>query len=260
MDNQKVFKDKNKLQVIKELRKYTVILKAANGNGRVVIDTTDYCESLDKLFLDTEKFKRLDTDSTINRLSTLQSYLWKLYNRNKISEDVYQEIRLKNAKVARARGLPNVLKSFERIPSFRPIIDTIGSTHYNLWKYITKLLNPLTQNKYSLKDTFDAAELIKKIPKELIRNEEYTLISLDVVSLFTNLPLRKTVNIVLDRVYNQKLIGTTLSKKVLKKLILDTCQKTTFTFNNIIYKQKDGLSMGASLGTVLTNIIMKDCE
>ena len=75
LDNQKVFKDKNKLQVIKELRKYTVILKAANGNGRVVIDTTDYCESLDKLFLDTEKFKRLDTYSTINRLSTLQSYL-----------------------------------------------------------------------------------------------------------------------------------------------------------------------------------------
>ena len=44
-----------------------------------------------------------------------------------------------------------------------------------------KVLNPLTQNEYSLKDTFDADEQIKKIPKEIIRNEEYTLISLDVV-------------------------------------------------------------------------------
>ena len=40
---------------------------------------------------------------------------------------------------------------------------------------MTKLLNPLTQNGYSLKDTFDrnvSAGSIKKIPKELIRNED----------------------------------------------------------------------------------------
>ena len=44
-----------------------------------------------------------------------------------------------------------------------------------------------------MKDTFDAVECIKKIPKELMRNNEYTLISLDVVWLFTNVPLRKTL-------------------------------------------------------------------
>ena len=71
-----------------------------------------------------------------------------LYNRNEISEEVYQEIRPKNAKIARAHGLPKVHKSFDRVPSFQPIIDTIGSTHYNVGKYIMKLLNPLTQNKY----------------------------------------------------------------------------------------------------------------
>ena len=49
-------------------------------------------------------------------------------------------------------------------------------------------------------------------------------------------------------------------RKVLKKLILDTCQKTTFTFNNIIYEQRNGVSMKASLGPVLANIIMTECE
>ena len=187
---------------MKELRKDTVILKADKGIGVVVIDTTDYYESLKKLFSDTTNFKTLDADPTNTRLSTLHSYLWKLYNRNEISEEVYQEIRPKNAKVARAHGLPKVHKSFERVPSFRPIIDTTASTQYNVGKYITKLLNPPTQNKYSLKDIFDAAERIKKKPNELIRNEEYTLISLDVVPWFTNESLRKTVNIILDCVYN----------------------------------------------------------
>ena len=49
-------------------------------------------ESLNKLFSDTAKIKRLDVDPTNTKLSTLQSYLRKLYNRNKISKEVYQEI------------------------------------------------------------------------------------------------------------------------------------------------------------------------
>ena len=130
-----------------------------------------------------------------------------------ISEDVYQEIRPKNAKVARAHGFPKVHESFERVPSFEPIIDIIGFTQYNVGKYIRKLLNPLTQSEVSLKDNFDAAERIKNILKELLRKEEYTLISLDVVSLFTNVPLRNTVSIVLNRVYNQNYLIKESSKE-----------------------------------------------
>ena len=51
-----------------------------------------------------------------------------------------------------------------------------------------------------------------------------------------------------------------MQKNVLKKLILYTCQKTCFTFNNNIYEQNDGLRMGAFLGPVLANIIMTECE
>ena len=73
LDNRKVFKDKKKLQVIKELRKDIVILKPDKNNGLVVIDTSGYYESLDKLFSDTTKL-RLDADPTKTRLSTLGSF------------------------------------------------------------------------------------------------------------------------------------------------------------------------------------------
>ena len=91
-------------------------------------------------------------------------------------------------------------------------------------------------------------------------NEECRFISLDVVCLFTNVPLYKTVNITLKRVTNEKLIQTSLSKRSLKTLILDTCQKTTLSFNNKLYEQIDGVSMGGSLGPVLANIISTECE
>ena len=84
-------------------------------------------------------------------------------------------------------------------------------------------------------------------------------VSLDVVSLFTNVPLRKTGTIILKRVYSEKLINT-LSKRSLKKLILDTCQKMALSFNDKLYEQIDRVSMGGSLGPVLANIIMTECK
>ena len=50
-------------------------------------------------------------------------------------------------------------KSFENIPPFRPIVDTIGTTH-KVGKYLCELLNPLASNEFTLKDSFDAADRI----------------------------------------------------------------------------------------------------
>ena len=102
-------------------------------------------------------------------------------------------------------------------------------------------------------------EKIRAIPRNLY-NEGYVLVSFDVKSLFTNVPLRKTVDVILDRVYREKVITTNLKKRSLKKLILDTCSKTAFSCNNVLYEQIDGVSMGACLGPVLANIIMTELE
>ena len=72
--------------------------------------------------------------------------------------------------------------------------------------------------------------------------------------------LTKTVNIILERViFTQKLIDTNLPNGW-KKLILDSCNKTAFSFNNKIYEQIDGVSMGSSLEPVLTIKILTEFE
>ena len=40
------------------------------------------------------------------------------------------------------------------------------------------------------------------------RKKGYKFVSFDVETLFTNVPLRRTINVVLDRIYNKKLIET----------------------------------------------------
>ena len=51
-----------------------------------------------------------------------------------------------------------------------------------------------------------------------------------------------------------------MKKRTLKKLILDSRNKITFSFNNQLNEQIDGVSMGSSLGPVLTNIILTEFE
>ena len=48
------------------------------------------------------------------------------------------------------------------------------------------------------------------------------------------------------------------TKQSMKKLQL--CTKTAFTLKNIIYEQKDGASMGSSVGPLQANVIMTQLE
>ena len=86
------------------------------------------------------------------------------------------------------------------------------------------------------------------------------MISFDVVSLFTNVPLDATIDIILRRIYDDKEINTDISRTDMKQLLLICTKDVHFTFNNEIYKQKDGVAMGSPLGPVLAGIFMVELE
>ena len=56
-----------------------------------------------------------------------------------------------------------------------------------------------------------------------IKNEQiplgFTLVSFDVKSLFTSVPLTETIDFILDRVYNRKEISTVLAMKWNEKVV-----------------------------------------
>ena len=101
-------------------------------------------------------------------------------------------------------------------PKLRPIFDCTCSLYKYIGKFLSDLLFPLTCNDYSLKDTFEAAERIKSIPKQLFE-DGYKFVSFDVVSLFTKVTLRYTTKLILNKVYEEKVSSTTLHKRTLKK-------------------------------------------
>ena len=59
----------------------------------------------------------------------------------------------------------------------------------------------------------------------------YQMISFDVVSLFTNVPLDKTIDIIIKKVYKEKRIKTKIKTGKLRKLLYLCTKEGHFTFN-----------------------------
>lgn len=65
--------------------------------------------------------------------------------------EIYERIRPKAARSARANSLPKIHKmQVTLLPKFRPIIDTTGPTHYKVGKFvINNFYRPLDQNRHT---------------------------------------------------------------------------------------------------------------
>ena len=113
----------------------------------------------------------------------------------------------------------------------RPKISNIEAATYEITKYLNKLLTLLSRSEYNILNT---EKLIKRLREETIP-AGYKMISFDVESLFTNVPLDKTMDFVLKKVYNKKKIQTNFSKTVLKNYYIFTPNSYHFNFNNNIY-------------------------
>ena len=121
----------------------------------------------------------------MTQLSTLQNYLRSLFKRGQLTGKQYKKLRPQNARTTRAYTLPKIHKTFTVLPRFRPIVDTRSKCYYNFGPYLTELLNPLTQNEFIIRYSFDAANKTKSIPPKVFE-DVYIFSSFDVESLFTN--------------------------------------------------------------------------
>ena len=100
-------------------------------------------------------------------------------------------------------GLCKVQKAiFDTCPPFRLILSAIGIPTYKIAKFLVPVLNCLTVNEFAIKDSFAFA-------KEIVdQDSSLFMTSLDVDSLFTNIPLDETINICkIYKIYIQNLFS-----------------------------------------------------
>ena len=128
--------------------------------------------------------------------------------------------------------------SVENFPPFGPILLALNTPTYKLAKFLVSILKPLTTNEFTFKDSFHFAEEI------VDQQHDFFTGSLDVDSLFTNMPLGETIDICTNEFFKESETVEGLNKTEFKELLYPTTKDSHFIFAGTLYKQIDGVAMG----------------
>ena len=145
--------------------------------------------------------------------------------------------------------MPNIHKLNNPI---RPILSAIGTFNYNCAKLLVPILNPLTQNDYTVKNSIEFANILS----DLKFTEPIFLASFDVKSLFTNIPLDETIDICIKECERLNIVPFDLTKKEFKTFLDISVRESNFIFGDQLFKQVDGVAMGSPLGPTLANLFL----
>ena len=86
------------------------------------------------------------------------------------------------------------------------------------------------------------------------------MVSFDVKSLFKNVPLNCTIDIILKRIYEKNELVTSVTKNETKEMLILCTKNVHFTFESRTYVQTDVVAMASPLGLVLADIVIIELE
>ena len=221
-----------------------IITKPDKGNAVIIINKLDYLNKMKLLVSDeTAKFKKQAQNPTKSREDSLISFLRKLKKDKIIDDATFHTILPCGSTHGVLYGLPKVPKP--GCP-FRPIVSSVNTYNYNLASYLVRILQPISTNQFTIKDSFSFADWAKTF-----NHNNEIMCSFDVSSLFTNVPLDERIQICLDKLYALT-DPPTLPRSVLKVLLGFATKRSHFVFNGQYYDQIDGVAMGSPLRSAHT--------
>ena len=129
-------------------------------------------------------------------------------------------------------------------------MSVLGTPTYKIAKFLVPILSCLTINEFTVKDSFSFA-------KEIVEQDSnFYMGSVDVDSLFTNIPLEEAINICTESIYDQNDSIEGLNKSEFKELLSLATKESYFILNDILYKQIDGVAMDSPLGLTIANAFL----
>ena len=245
---------KSDIKLLKELSKRDdiIVCKPDKGQGVVILNKDDYENKITDILSDNSKFVEVNNSGEkliIKNEDQLNNFLRKLKKSKVIGDDTYNYLFTTGSRPGVLYGLPKIHKP--NVP-LRPILSAIGTINYKISKFFIPLLKHLTINEFSLNDTFSFVNKVSSITDP----NKYYMASFDVTSLFTNVPLEETIDIIINTLFSDNDYIQGLDSVNFRKLLNFATKDILFYFGGKIYKQIEGVAMGSPLGPTLANIFM----
>ena len=84
-------------------------------------------------------------------------------------------------------------------------------------------------------------------------SEDEEGVSYDVESLFTNIPIKDTIDFICEEIYVHKKLEPICKKSIFKKLLYKLTTECTFSATGKLQKQVDGVSVRVTLSVILSD-------
>ena len=227
-----------------------VIRRADKSATYVILDKEDYLSKLDVILSDTSKFKPISKDPT----DKIKKKVNKIIETNNAHVDSFKFSKIVGD--YQLAYLYGNIKTHKKDFPVRPIISQVPSATYKLAKTLNALISPYIPGEYSLKNSEEFLDLLNTDKKQGI------VASLDVESLFTNLPVDETIDIIISRVYKHPDIPPPkVSSHTLRQLLVTCTKEVPFiTPRGDLCTQIGGVAMGSPLGPTFAGFYMGHIE
>ena len=197
--------------------KSLIVCKPDKGNGVVLMYKTDYMQKMNAILLDSKRLTLVKSKKNVRNLEKFQNCLNRLKRGKHLDKDIYERIRPFAAVTPTLYGLS---KTHKKAYPCRPVVASNDCFSYKCASWLNEILNPLRQPPTNIKDTF---EFVKRI-QESSHKQNSIMVSFDVESLFTNIPVDFVIDLILNKIYDSNLSKTFhgLTERQLRTLLVWT--------------------------------------
>lgn len=231
-----------------------LILEADKSKQTVIMDRPDYEEKMDILLKDTNTYMSINKDMTAIHQKNNNSIVNKWAEELKINLQTKSFLKINNSLPPRIYGLPKTHKI--NVP-LRPIVNFIQSPFYNMSKYLAQITcNIVGKTNNTVTDSWEFVDYIKSV-NTIPTN--HVMISLDVVSLYTNTPIDIALDVLKEK-WSEIKRFTSLDKDDYINAINTVLSSSYFSYNKNFYKQVYGVPMGAPLSPIIANLVLEKVE
>lgn len=239
-----------------------VIKPADKGSATVVLGRGQYVQEVERQLSDATYYRRLEGPMYLDTVPMVVSVLDSLKKKKLINAKQYTYLRGDHQpRERRFYILPKIHKDPAKwtvpheLPPGRPIVADCGSETYRVAQYLDFYLYPLSiLHPAFIKDTYHFLQIISTLT---IPADSF-LFTMDVVGLYTNIPIAAGVDCV-RRLFLEHPDPRRPDEELLQLLVINLT-RNDFVFNQQFYLQVKGTAMGKRFAPSYANIFMADWE